>query len=35
MRTHIAHFFPVARATQPELFWTEMYPPCALEGLGY
>lgn len=35
MRAHIAHFCPVGRATQPELFWTEMYPAYASEGLGY
>lgn len=35
MRAHIAHFCPVARATQPKLFWTEVYPACASEGLGH
>lgn len=35
MRAHIAHFCPVARANQPELFWTEVYPAYSSEGLGY
>lgn len=35
MRAHIAHFCPVARATQPELVWTEVYPVYSSECLGY